>query len=416
MKKLITILIILAFTASMVSGQQIKRSTLTSVGKLKTIEPFRVSWTAGSCPGCNVLHPLNPPNSGYLRQGFQQPTFNGNSPDCPSLTPSFTITPIVSPVCGTKFDMEYTGISVLNMVVEWNFGDGAFPQTSNELNPSGVFYSTPGLKIVTLKVSRGLCTESRARTINVTNNQIGLAATAIVTDVKCRNDKTGGINITPVGGVGAKTYRWSTGATSQNLTNVAAGRYKVTATDANGCTFSLDTVITQPSTVVSFTAEIIAETCKDYEDGSIQLAVNGGTKPYNVLWSTGETTTGILSLVAGKYSVTIKDTNNCRIDTAFLINRRCRDTSKFQVYDVITPNGDGKNDKWVIANIEKYPNNEVFIYNRWGQLVYQTTKYRNDWEGTNQDGKELPTAAYYYIIRLNDPDNTVWNGSVSILR
>ena len=415
MKKIIIFLTILVFAINATEAQQIKRSTLTSVGKLKVAEPFRISWTAGSCPGCTVLHPNTPANSGYLRQGFQQPTFNGNSPGCPSLTPTFNINPITSPTCGTKFDMEYSGITVPNMTVEWNFGDGAVPQTSNDLNPTGVLYTTTGLKIIILKVSSGACVDSRARTVNVTVNQIGFVAKATVTDVKCRNDRTGVINLTPAGGFGTKTYRWSNGALTQNVSNLAAGRYYVTTTDANGCSFLLDTVINQPSAVLSYTSIITQETCKDYEDGAVELSVAGGTAPYQVNWANGATTTTISSLIAGQYPVTILDSNNCRVDTSFFIARRCRDTLK-TIYDVITPNGDGKNDKWVVANIEKYPDNEMFIYNRWGELIYTTKKYLNDWAGTNQNKEELPTGAYYYIIRLNDADNTVWDGSVTILR
>lgn len=417
MKKIITFLFILTFGIYSVKAQQIKRSTLTSIGKLKTFEPFRVSWTAGSCPGCNVLHPSNPATAPYLRQGFQQPPFNGNAPGCPSLTPTFNIIPFVSPTCGTKFDVEYTGIQTPSLIVEWNFGEGAVPRTSNELNPTGIIYTSSGLKIVTLKVSSGLCTDSRAKTVNVSTNQIGFSALAQVTSIKCRNESTGGIAITPIGGIGAKTYRWSNGAVSQNLTNVTAGRYRVTTTDANGCNFSLDTVINQPSTALSFTNILTAETCKDYEDGVIQLIPNGGTKPYRVSWSNGETTPTISSLMAGQYRVTILDSNNCRLDTSFIINRRCRlDTTTFHIFDIITPNGDGNNDRWVIANIEKYAKNEVFIYNRWGQLVYTQKAYTSDWTGTNQEGKELPAAAYFYIIKLNDDKNTTWEGSVTILR
>ena len=365
MKKIITILLILTFGTHAVKAQQIKRSTLTSIGKLKTIEPFRVSWTAGSCPGCNVLHPSSPITAGYLRQGFQQPPFNGNAPGCPPLTPAFNIIPFQSPTCGTKFDLEYTGGATPNLVVEWNFGEGAVPRTSNELNPTGVIYTSSGLKIVTLKVSSGLCADSRAKTVNVAASQIGFSATAQVTTIKCRNASTGGITLTPIGGTGAKTYAWSNGATTQNLTNVTAGRYRVTTTDASGCTFTLDTVVTQPVSAISFTNVITAETCKDYEDGMIQLIPNGGTKPYRISWSNGETTPTISTLIAGQYRVTILDSNNCRLDTSFIINRRCRiDTSTFKIYDVITPNGDNNNDKWVVANIEKYPNNEMFIYNR----------------------------------------------------
>jgi gliding motility-associated-like protein len=417
MKKIITIFIILTLGIHAVKAQQIKRSTLTSIGSLKTFEPFRVSWTAGSCPGCNVLHPSSPTTAGYLRQGFQQPPFNGNAPGCPPLTPAFNIIPFVSPSCGTKFDLEYTGGSTPNLVVEWHFGEGAVPQTSKELNPTGVIYTSSGLKIVTLKVSSGTCADSRAKTVNVAASQVGFSATAQVTNIKCRNASTGGITITSIGGTSAKTYRWSNGATTQNLTNVTAGRYRVTTTDANGCSFILDTVVNQPSSSISFTNVMTPETCKDYEDGALQLNVSGGTKPYSINWSNGQTTSTISSLIAGQYRVTILDSNNCRLDTSFIVNRRCRiDTSTFKVYDVITPNGDNNNDKWIIANIEKYPNNEMFIYNRWGQIVYTKKAYLNDWEGTNQEGKDLPAAAYFYIIKLNDDKNTVWEGSVTILR
>ena len=417
MKKLIVILFITAFATSIVVAQQIKRSTLTSVGKLKVAAPFRVSWTAGSCPGCNVLHPDNPPNSGYLRQGFQQPPSNGNSPNCPPLTPTFTINPVVTPLCGTKFDFEFTGTTVPNMVVEWDFGTGAVPQTSRDLNPAGVIYTTTGIKVITFKVSSGTCSDSRARTVDITNPQIGFRITPVVTDVKCRNEKSGSINITTQSSSAARTYRWSNGATTQNLTNVLAGRYSVTATDANGCVTSLDTVIGQPKSELSFTSIVTPETCKDYEDGQIQLNVSGGTKPYKLSWSNGATSSNISALIAGKYTVAILDTNNCRIDTAFVVNRRCRtDTSMFQIYNIISPNGDGINDTWVIANIEKYPNNELFIYNRWGQLVYTTKAYIGNWAGTNQDGKDLTAGAYFYVVRLNDDKNTIWDGSVTVLR
>jgi gliding motility-associated-like protein len=416
MKKITAILTILTLALGFVEAQQIKRSTLTSVGKLKAIDPFRVSWTAGSCPGCNVLHPNAPANAGYLRQGFQQPPTNGNTPDCPSMTATFNVNPITSPSCGTKFDMEFTGVSVQNLVFEWNFGSGAIPQTSNTLNPIGVFYTTAGPKVITLRVSSGAtCAVSTAKSVTIAPNQVSFSAMAKATDVKCRGDKTGAINVTPFGGSGAKTYKWSNGASTQNITNVAAGRYTVTVTDVNACTFSLDTIVKQPDAAISFTNEIIQETCKTFEDGSIHLTLKGGTPPYRLNWSTGETTTAISSLKAGKYTVSIQDSNSCKLDTAFVISWRCRDSAKF-VFDVITPNGDNKNDKWVVANIEKYPNNEMFIYNRWGQIVYNTKQYKNDWAGTNQKGDELPTAAYFYVIKLNDTGNTEWSGSVTVLR
>jgi gliding motility-associated-like protein len=74
-----------------------------------------------------------------------------------------------------------------------------------------------------------------------------------------------------------------------------------------------------------------------------------------------------------------------------------------------TPNNDNINDLWVIDGIEKYPDNSVIVYNRWGKKIYETKNYSNTW-----DGDDNPSGAYYYIIQL-DNENTV-SGNVNILK
>mgnify|MGYP000530714676 CR=1 FL=1 len=83
--------------------------------------------------------------------------------------------------------------------------------------------------------------------------------------------------------------------------------------------------------------------------------------------------------------------------------------------DGITPNGDGKNDVWIIDFIEEYPDNMVEIYNRWGELLFHADGYQQDWDGTYQ-GKELPIGTYYYIIDLNDESKQPFTGPITILR
>ncbi|MBN8678467.1 MAG: gliding motility-associated C-terminal domain-containing protein [Chitinophagales bacterium] len=78
-------------------------------------------------------------------------------------------------------------------------------------------------------------------------------------------------------------------------------------------------------------------------------------------------------------------------------------SDSLQVYQGISPNGDGKNDVWLIPGIEQYPNNVVQIFNRWGNLVYEQKGYTNNDPWTGQwNGKELPDGTYFYLIELGN--------------
>jgi gliding motility-associated-like protein len=71
--------------------------------------------------------------------------------------------------------------------------------------------------------------------------------------------------------------------------------------------------------------------------------------------------------------------------------------------NTITPNGDEINDLWKISGISRFPQAQVTVFDRWGQVVFKDVGYANPWDGTNK-GKFLPTAAYYYVIELNSLD------------
>jgi large repetitive protein len=86
------------------------------------------------------------------------------------------------------------------------------------------------------------------------------------------------------------------------------------------------------------------------------------------------------------------------------------------IFTAVSPNGDGENDFFHIAGILDFPENELVILNRWGNEVYNTRSYRNNWEGTYNDNKELPDGTYYYILKLNDERNRVFQGFLEIHR
>jgi gliding motility-associated-like protein len=71
------------------------------------------------------------------------------------------------------------------------------------------------------------------------------------------------------------------------------------------------------------------------------------------------------------------------------------------IYEIITPNGDGRNDTWRLRNAVLYPDAEIFVYSRWGKLVYHSRNAGEEWDGT-YNGKLLPNDSYHYVIHLND--------------
>lgn len=97
-----------------------------------------------------------------------------------------------------------------------------------------------------------------------------------------------------------------------------------------------------------------------------------------------------------------------------------RDSMEIEVPNGITPNGDGLNDAFVfdqlLLNPDEYPNNELIIFNRWGDIVFKARPYGNDWQGTNMEGKNLPDGTYYYILRLDIGSGEILRGDVTILR
>ncbi len=90
------------------------------------------------------------------------------------------------------------------------------------------------------------------------------------------------------------------------------------------------------------------------------------------------------------------------------------DTAKIIIYNGFSPNNDGFNEVFKILNIEKYPECTVTVYNRWGNLVFNETGYKNTWRGTYKSA-DLPDGTYFYRIDLGD-QREKFNGFVHIQR
>jgi gliding motility-associated-like protein len=144
-----------------------------------------------------------------------------------------------------------------------------------------------------------------------------ISINSIVKDAKCFGNADGKITITPDGGIIPYTFSWNNGDNTQSLINKNAGVYKLTLTDANGCTEILEKTINEP---LAITAEINTAKVKCYGEntGTITVLPIGGVGNFNYSWSgpnnfNGNTAT-IQNLYAGVYSITLSDGNNCQLN------------------------------------------------------------------------------------------------------
>lgn len=118
------------------------------------------------------------------------------------------------------------------------------------------------------------------------------------------------------------SFEWNTGSSSEDLSGLTSGTYSVTITDANGCTYSTNTNITQPTASLSASALVTANiSCFSGNNGSIDLTVAGGTAPFTFSWNTGAVTEDISGLASGTYTVSVTDANGCTTITNAVISQ-----------------------------------------------------------------------------------------------
>jgi gliding motility-associated-like protein len=125
---------------------------------------------------------------------------------------------------------------------------------------------------------------------------------------------------------------------------------------------------------------------------------------------------GLVSLLVGDNIITILITAQDGITqlTYTLTVHRATAPDAIKPNNILSPNGDGKNDAWIVKDIQSYPNNKVTIYDRAGRVIYTKNTYTNDWTGTFQ-GSPLAEGTYYYVIDLGTGDAPL-KGFVTIVR
>ena len=214
---------------------------------------------------------------------------------------------------------------------------------------------------------------------------------------------------------GGLIYSWSDGGTSANHTvNPTTSRDYILTVFNSGCS-DIDTITVNVNGKPDI--NVLANDNLILTGTTTQLlasgAGTGGTYDWEPPIGLDDPTipNPIAAVTQGvNYIVTGTDVNGC-LDTAMI---RIDVATSIIFPDGITPNGDGLNETWVIQLIKEFPNATVQIFNRWGQKVFESVGYQNEWDGT-MNGKKLPVGTYYYVIDLG-PSMEKFTGPITLMR
>lgn len=235
----------------------------------------------------------------------------------------------------------------------------------------------------------------------------------------CKGGNNAFISVVPKGGTLPYTYAWSTGVATPSITGLYADLYTITVRDGNGCSIVETIDIEEPFQDILLYTDTMPVSCRDQQDGSAEIRlIENALPPYTYSWTGPDgyaaNTSIIAELDSGYYSVVVTDANNCSVTVDYhigMLNEDC-----IVIYNVITPDGNGKNDVWEIRNIHLYPDADVAVFNRWGEQVFSAKNgYDNTWDGKYK-GSYLNSGDYYYVVNLNIGDYPPYTGPIKILK
>lgn len=288
-------------------------------------------------------------------------------------------------------------------------GAGQAPLTyswSNSSTADSITTTSAGTSYTVTVTDANQCTVSASS--SVSDLSVVVTLTDSLFDISCHNYNDGRITVYPTPSTGTYTYQWSgTGQNGNTVTGLAAGSYQVTATDANGCSTTagpftitnpgLDSVLVLPTDTpiilgnsIQFSSTVTGIypalayswnpttglSCTNCPDPTFTPNANDTTKTW--------------------YYLTVTYNNGCTVtDSASIIAIA---TDKSAVPDAFSPNGDGKNDEFLILahGVKDF---SLHIYNRWGQLVFESTDINKGWDGTYK-GKPQDSETYTFFYNI----------------
>jgi gliding motility-associated-like protein len=416
------------FTISDMSSPLAVDTTVTHVGCFGDMTGEIALTISGGCPDGNGNYNVMPSDLTGLGAGVYMITVSDFDSPSNEVVISVTIsqpdmaliiTGTTTPSTGSDgtITTEIDG-GTENYTITWT---GGIPDGT--MNPTGL---APDTYIMTVVDANG-CTTSEVFIVGEVNPMGPTITEPVANDAVCNGDSSGSVDIIITAGedpfnttlVNANSEVVAT-VTSDipgpvMLTGVPAGIYNVIVTDANGNDVSAEVVVNEPP-LISIVSTVECANGSS-TDGSIDITVEGGVGNFMYEWSSGDFTEDLSNVGVGSYSLLVEDGNSCQAIANGIRIVDCNPTNCYEAIHIITPNGDGYNDNFVI-NCVMQNNTRLTIYDRWGEQVFTQQNYDNTWQGIDTDNEEVRESAYMWVLEVDFADNRqeVFKGTVTVLR
>ncbi|MCW3107978.1 MAG: conserved repeat domain protein [Segetibacter sp.] len=221
-------------------------------------------------------------------------------------------------------------------------------------------------------------------------------------NIVCKDSKTGIIDLEVKGGRGIYTYQWSNGATTQDLGDVAAGKYIVTIKDAANCPVKAEITLKEPATKLEVSSNVNQPGC-DIKTGSIELKATGGVAPYTYTWSNGATTSSIKKLAPGVYTAIVRDAVGCEI------------SNKFEIKEYnLTVTAKASNETLNRSNGEEATTLHAVAAGGSGELSYTWEAAESLTENDRADATVSPKTSTDYKVTVKDAAGCTASAKVSV--
>jgi gliding motility-associated-like protein len=249
-------------------------------------------------------------------------------------------------------------------------------------------------------------------------NIAGLPALTATTTADTCAQGVGTAVVNATGGTAPYTYVWSNGATGSQQANLNGGFYNVTVTDLRGCT---STTLISVQLISPPVVNVNLSSVTLLEGDSVQLNASGALT-YQWTPATGLSCSACPNPVASPlqttaYTVIGIDANGCRAEetVSIIVDIRC---NELFVPTIFSPNSNGPAaNEQVCVFSNCIAEMDFAIYNRWGQLVFETKNPKECWDGT-KDGKEVVSGVYAYrlFVKQLNGSSISKNGNITLVK